>query len=313
MRTQDTFVVKEMHYLMGCFIEIEVQSESREKAVRAVRDAFSEMKRVEEALSFFSESSITTLLNQEAMYGPVKVPEEVFYLIKECLRYSRLTRGAFDITSGSLSKLWKDAEKRQELPTSEEICARLYSVGSRYIELNEESRTVFFTRPGIMIDFGASGKGYAVDQVVKVLRKYGLKRAIVNAGSNIYHLSDDEDLFGITHPLKLDDILTTVSLKNNSVSTSANYERYFKIGDKRLGHLIDPRSGFPTQNKLLSVSILSESSMIGDILSTAVFILGEGLGRKLLERLQDIDGILVYYEGLTQRMLVNKVEKRSVQ
>ena len=264
--------LRRMRYLMGCFIEVEISGLSQESADRAVEAAFEEMKRIEALLSKFSSESMVSSINDEASKKPVPLTEEVFNLIEKALKYSELTEGAFDMTVEPLTEIWKIAYRRGYIPSGYEIGIALDQVGYSNVVLNKAQKTIYFKKPGIKIDLGALGKGYAIDRAVTILREHGVQNAIVNAGSTIFCLGN-EARFGIEHPIRLGEIADTVKLKDKAVSTSGDYERFYEIGGKKYGHIIHPKTGWPVETSLLSASLVGDSAMDCDILSTIYFIL----------------------------------------
>ncbi|MDP3921225.1 MAG: FAD:protein FMN transferase [Candidatus Omnitrophota bacterium] len=273
-----------MRYLMGGLVEVEADADTRHAAVNAVETAFEELKRVEKLLSKFMPDSVVSRINRLASEEPVAVSPEVFNLLRESLRFSELTEGAFDITVNPLIELWNDACLKDRVPRPHAIREALFRTGHQHIRLDEADHTVFFERPDMEIDLGAIGKGYAVDRAVKILRGRGIRKAMVSTGSTIFCLDDTVSWFGVEHPLERGEIITSMPLRDNAVSTSANSERYQIIGGRRYGHMIDPASGYPVAGDLLSVSVVTTSAMIADVLSTSAFVLGRQAGRRLIAR-----------------------------
>ena len=281
-----------MRYLMGCFVEIEVSADSDSLAHEAIEAAFAEIKRIEALLSKFSPHSVVSKINDQAAQKPVVIPAEVFDLLKSSLYYSEITNGAFDITVEPLTELWRQAERDDSVPSQGSIQKVLNHVGMRHLRLDASQTTIQLTCPEVKIDLGGLGKGYAIERAVRVLKNWGVSDAVVNAGSTIYALGDFKT-FGITNPTEPLEMISSVSLKNECVSTSANYERFFSIRGKRFGHLIHPHTGAPVESRLLSTSVVASSAMASDIYSTAVMILGETEGKRLIRRLEGIKLVLI--------------------
>lgn len=301
-----------MHYLMGTFVQIEASGEGKGQVVRAIEEAFSEMKRIERLLSKYSEESSTFRINQSADLSPIEVSLEVFKIIEESVKYSNLTGGAFDITVSPLMDLWGLSQERGSIPSNEEIRQATSKVGYTNIVLNPQYKTIFFKQRDMKLDFGAVGKGYAIDMAIDVLKRNNIKKALINTGGNIFCLADDYSRVGVKNPLRPEDIIASVALKNNAISTSANYERFFSINGKRYGHLISPKTGYPIGNSILSVSIISPSAQIADILSTAVFILGQHKGMELIEGMNDVEGILITKTGEILRFTQDEGSEKRI-
>ncbi|MCB9799199.1 MAG: FAD:protein FMN transferase [Candidatus Omnitrophica bacterium] len=267
-------ILRRARYLMGCLVQMDVSCEDGQKGDEALEAAFTEIKRIEQQLSRFLPESEVSQMNAHAVEKPVRVSSEVFVLIQKAIIFSELTRGAFDVTSGGLTKMWQNAAKEGKIPDKEEIRCVLEATGSRFLQLDAFKETVTFTRPGLSMDFGAMGKGYAVDRAVQILKGHGINEALVTTGSTLYCLGDGSKSFGIVHPLKTDQFMTAVPVQNQALSTSAAYERFLRINGKKYGHILNPRTGIPVQGPLRSVSILSDSAMESDVLSTACYVLG---------------------------------------
>lgn len=286
-------VVRRMHFLMGTFVGIEAAGREREDVIVAVDEAFSEMKRIERILSKFLEGSAVYEINRASGLWPVHVPPAVFWLIHDAIQFGHLTKRAFDITVGPIMDLWESAQKKDLIPGKDEIQEARNCTGIEHINLDRDGMTVFLKKPGMKIDLGGIGKGYAIDKAIEVLKKRNITKALINGGGNIYYLDDDYANVGIKNPLWPDRIIATIPLKDSAVATSANYERSFCIHGKRYGHLMDPKTGYPVQKGVLSVSIVSPSAKLSDIYSTAVFVLGPESGMSLIEGMDGLEGLVI--------------------
>lgn len=291
---RDFSTVRRMRYMMGTFVEVEATGRNKAHATEAVEAAFSEMRRIEQLLSKFLPESPISQVNRFASSVAVRVPTEVIDLCEDAVRFSSMTNGAFDITVNALIELWGSAAARKTMPSDDEIEEALSRVGSAHLGLSREENSVFVRTPGVQLDFGGLGKGYAVDQAVETLRRYGVTQVLVNAGGNMY-CGDAEKYsqIGIKNPLETDEIIASVALKDGAIATSANYERFFDISGERYGHLIDPRTGYPVRNEVLSVSIVSKSAQLADLFSTAVFVLGFEQGMQLVEQTNEVEAIMI--------------------
>lgn len=281
-----------MHYLMGTFVEIEASGEKRSQVLEGAEAAFSEIRRLERILSKYDKESEIARVNETAHIAPLKISAETFTLLEEALSFSRLSEGAFDITVGAVLDLWNLAQKRGFLPMPDELEGACQKVGYSYIALDSKEGSILLDKPGITIDLGGIGKGYAIDRAIGILKQNAINKAIVNAGGNIFCLDEEPSFFGILNPLNTSEIIAKVALKNQAVSTSGNYERFFSVSGKKYGHILDPKTGYPSDKGVLSVSIISASAKLADILSTAVFVMGLDKGMDLIESLDDIEGLI---------------------
>lgn len=277
---------KQMRYMMGCLVSVELQASSEAAGQELIQTAFTEMKRVEKLLSRFDPQSIVSEINQHASDTVIKLPSEVYDLIFNCVQMSQLSGGCFDITSAPLTLLWAAAEENGAVPGSHEIKETLAKVGYRHLDLNSHFKTLKFERPHMQIDLGAVGKGYAVDRAAEVLLSRGVDQAVISTGSSIRHIGKAPARFAIQHPFETEKMLSCIELFNYSISTSANSERFFKIGHKCYGHLISPLTGSPVQSRLVSVSVIADTALQSELYSTALFV----GGRKCFGRLAGCSG-----------------------
>jgi thiamine biosynthesis lipoprotein len=267
--------------LMGTFIE--VTSPSRE----AAKIVFAEFERIEKLLSKYMPESEISKLNAA---GKLKVSLDTFYIIKKAKEFWQASDGAFDITVAPLLDLWGFTDQRYYVPTAEEIANILKLVGSDKIILNERDNVVEFMTPGMKLDLGGIAKGYALDCAVKKLKTKDLDRCLINAGGQVYALGDKFGKpwrIGVRNP-RSGGVSETLELRKMSVSTSGGYEQFFIQKGKRYVHILNPKTGFPAESKILSVTIMAPEGVTADALSTAVFVLGKEKGQKLIEKFKGV-------------------------
>ncbi|MFB3779636.1 MAG: FAD:protein FMN transferase [Bryobacteraceae bacterium] len=264
---------------MGSTYSVAVYSDNRERMEYAVEAAFAEVRRLDRMLSNYRPNSEWSRVNREAAERPVRVSKELFDLLAACLAYSRQSEGAFDISVGPLMKVWGFYKGTGNLPSKEEVSGALQKVGYRNIVLDAENQTVRFTRPGVEIDPGGIGKGYAVDRMIAVLKENGITSALVSAaGSSIYGLgSPASEIRGwevrIRDPRDETKTVEQLFLKDESLSTSGSYEKFFMAGGKLYTHIMDPRTGYPAQG-MLSVSVVAPKTIESEAWTKPFFILG---------------------------------------
>jgi thiamine biosynthesis lipoprotein len=244
----------------------------------AADQAFEEVRRLEAMLSNYRKESEWSEINREAADRSVAVSDELFRLLSDCLDYSRKSQGAFDITVGPLMKLWGFYKGSGRLPHRAEVRVVMGRVGYQNVILDPRARTVRFAKKGVEIDPGGIGKGYAVDQMVAILKANGLDSALITAGgSSIYALGSPPGEKGwtvkIRHPRKHEEAIQEVLLRNESMSTSGSYEKFFRAGRRVYSHIMDPRTGFPAQGTL-SVSVISPRTIDSEAWTKPYFILG---------------------------------------
>jgi len=247
---------------MGSTYSIALYGSDRVKMEAAIDAAFDEVRRLDELLSNYLPGSQWSEVNRNAAMKPVKVSPELFQILSECVEYSRESEGAFDITVGPLMKVWGFYKGTGHLPHKPEIVAALAKVGYRHIVLDKAAQTVRFDRPGVELDPGGIGKGYAVDRMAEVLRKNGVRTALIaGSGSSIYGMGAPPDE-PKGWPVKIKDpwdnrrTREEVWLKDMSMSTSGSYEKFFRAEGKIYAHIMDPRTGYPAQGSV-SVSVIA--------------------------------------------------------
>jgi thiamine biosynthesis lipoprotein len=263
---------------MGTTFTIVAYDEDRLKLEAAVDEAFEEVRRLDSLLSNYKRDSEWSRVNREAGAGPVRVSAELFALLAACVDYSRRSDGAFDITVGPLVKTWGFYKGQGRLPHRAEIRDALARVGYNGLELDAAAQTVRFAKPGMEIDPGGIGKGYAVDRVVAVLRAAGISSALISAGgSSIYALGAPPDQPGwkikIRHPKSPSRTIEEAVLRDESMSTSGSYEKFFVAGGKLYTHIFDPGTGFPATGAV-SVSVIAPKTIDSEAWTKPFFIRG---------------------------------------
>ncbi len=324
---QDTLEIHPIKYqtvtgnrlLMGTIAEITAYGENAEKVKNTINLAFEEINRLENLMSTYKQESELSRINRKAIKGPTTCDNELLHVIKESIRYSTLTDGAFDITVGPLMKTWrfrKDAGVKGKFkvsafpPSQDELTAVMSAVSYKNIVIskskNPRKKRIYFKNFQTQIDLGGIGKGYAVDRAFDVLKKNGITYACINFGGNIRVMGTPPGSppkagwkIAVQHPRKKNAVLGYLELTDGAVSTSGDYEKSFTIDGKRYSHIIDPRSGKPVEN-MVSVTILAKTATQADALSTGVFVMNCREGLKLIEKLDGVETLLIY-EGEDSR------------
>ena len=246
---------------------------------QAANSSFAEAQRLDRKLSNYKADSELTLVNRQAATRIVKVTPELFTLLAACAEYSRRSAGAFDITVGPLMKVWGFYEHAGSLPKPAELAGARARVGYRHVHLDPKSQTVSFDRPGVELDPGGIGKGYAVDRMVEILRHMGIETALVSASrSSIYGLGAPPNEprgwpVTIDVPASAASAPEIVYLKNASLSTSGSDQKYFWAHKRIYAHIMDPRSGYPAKGSSL-VSFIAPRAIDSEVWTKPVFING---------------------------------------
>ena len=254
-----------------------------------------EVKRLETLLTEFSETSFTARINKASGKEAIAVDPEVFALLQRCKELSKLTQGAFDITSGSLKKLYNFKGQTFNWPDDHTIAEKIKCVGFDKIDLSEPGK-VFLNTGRMHIGFGAIGKGYAADCVKKILLSKGVTNGVVNASGDLTAWGKRIDgspwKIGIADPDNAKNIMSWLPVENGSVATSGDYEQFVMRNGIRYAHNIDPKTGRPVKG-IKSVTIMSPSAELCDALATAVFVMGVEVGIHFINQLPGVHGLII--------------------
>ena len=228
--------------------------------------------------------------------NPVEVSKETIKLIKKGIYYSEMSDGAFDITIAPVSSLWDFKAETPSVPSPEAIAEAVSHVNYENIIIRDN--TVKLADPQAGIDLGAIAKGYIADRIKDYLEEEGVRHAMINLGGNVLAMGsklDGSDYnIGIQKPFdETGEPITSVKISDKSVVTSGIYQRYFKADGKIYHHILDPNTGYPCENNLYSVTILTDSSLTADALSTPCFLLGYDRGMKLINQLDNVDAVFI--------------------
>lgn len=273
-----------------------------ENSKDAVEEGFKRLDELNEMASSNIDDSDVSKINNASGKDYVEVHPEILKMIETSIKYSKLSNGAFDITTGPIINLWGIGTDNERLPSDEEIKAKLPLVGYEKISVNENESSVMLKEKGMAIDLGGIAKGFAADEVLKIYKKYNIENGLINLGaSSIYALGKNKNnadwSIGIKHPRSEDpkEYLGIINLSNESLSTSGDYERYFIKDNKRYHHIMDPKTGYPVDNGVMSDTIIvdgdnPDNNMLADLLTTTVFTLGPKEGTKFMNDLSGVSG-----------------------
>lgn len=313
IRMEDRMKQEFYAYETYCMIRIEERPDGRE----ILRECRQIALDVERTLNMYDPMSELSIMNRTYQPGqPYPVTGLLFDFIKICIKMAKICKGAFDPTVGRLVKEWNIGSGREKILDSEKLCKLLKKTGHVHVKLIETEKSILIDVPGIIIDPGAAGKGYALDLVAEYLRSKNVQKGCLDFGGNLYVLdvlpgkekfSDGKNKeerswrIAVRHPDDPDRIMACVSAKNQAVSTSSWYEHYFVKDGKIYSHLLDPVTGMPVDSGLLSVTVIASKGICADILSTAFYVMGEERGREVLAIMQregiKINGVIMRADG----------------
>lgn len=281
--------------LMGSVFELIIIDNDKERAERFLEEGVNEIKRLENLLTEYQNSSFTSLLNKSAGVNPVPADKETYELILRCLQLSQLTQGSFDITVGPLKRLYNFRNEGFSLPEKSQIKKALSVIGYQHISLMEDWN-VYLKKKGMHISFNAIGKGYAADCVKKMWQQTGVEKGVVNASGDLTVIGKKSDgqlwKIGIADPDNPDNILCYIPIDDASVATSGDYEQYFMKNGIRYAHTLDPKTGKPVTG-IKSVTIISPKAELSDALATAVFVMGVKPGLHFINQLPQTHCLII--------------------
>lgn len=279
--------------IMGTRCAVELWSEDRAAGEASINAVFDEFRRIDRLMSTYKPESELSRVNARAAKAPVRVSRELYDLLATSLEYSKLTRGAFDITYASVGYLYD--YRAGVHPDDATITKALPGINWRHLQLLPKTTAVRFTRPGMRVDLGGIAKGYAVDRGISVLQKRGIDRAMVNAGGDTRIIGDRFGrpwIVGIRNPDDGGKVALRLPLTDTAISTSGDYERYFEKDGVRYHHILDPQTG-KSARKVRSVTILADTATRTDALTKSVFIMGAQDGIAFIDTLTDVDAIAI--------------------
>jgi thiamine biosynthesis lipoprotein len=264
---------------MACEFAIQYHATDGHYAEAALA-ALDLVDQLEDQLSIYRPHSEVSEINRTAAEGHLEVEPRLFSLLELCAWLHGTTGGAFDITSGPLSRAWGFLKREGRLPSDDEVAAAVEIVGFQNVELDTDHRTIRFLKPGVEINFNSIGKGYALDRVAELMSERGVTDYLSHGGSSSV-LARGRDrsselggwAIGIPHPHRRDEHIGQILLRDEALGTSGAGTQFFEIEGRRYGHLIDPRTGRPTEGVFTATAIAATAAE-ADALATAFYIKG---------------------------------------
>lgn len=282
---------------MGNRFEFTVIADSETAGKKAIDAAIAEVKRIEDLLSTFKDTSQTNLINQHTGIKPVKVDRELIELLQRSVKISDITQGAFDISYGSIDKsLWNFDVNMTALPDFEIAHQSVRLINYKNVIIDPTNSTVMLRHEGMRIGFGGIGKGYAADKAKQILQNMGIEHGIVNAAGDLITWGNQSGskpwTVGIADPDHSDRPFSALNISNMAIATSGNYEKYATINGRRYSHTIDPKTGLPVSG-IKSVSIICPSAELADALATPVIVMGAQVGLDMINQLRQVACIII--------------------
>ena len=283
---------------MACQFQAFFNAGQYEQAEEAAIEALDLVERIEAQLTVYRPDSELSQLNQNAGEDSVEVEENLFELIEQSLDLTKQTAGAFDVTAGPLSQVWGFARGEGRLPKESELAEALAHVGSRLLHLDADARSVHYLDPLVEINLGGIGKGYALDEAADAIEEEGVADFLLHGGqSSVIARGRNADRdrgwsVGLVHPLNPKQRLAELILVDKALSTSGSGTQLIRHQGRRLGHILDPRTGWPAEG-VLSATVVTEAAAEADALSTALFVMGADRAREFCATRTDVGAVMI--------------------
>ena len=284
--------------LMATLVSMTVEGPRRNVLEQGVNEAYREMSRLSDMMNHYNPDSVVSQINRQAGAQPVTVPRELMEVLTMARRVSERSEGAFDITVGSL-KLWRFDPDNPVMPSPDDIRHALPLVNFRHVMLNEKNRTVMLKSYGMRMDLGGIAKLYILDAGMQVLKQRGITHAMINGGGDVAVMGSHQGRpwrIGIRHSRRGDVLLGTVELTQGWVVTSGDYERYFFRDGKRYHHILDPRTGYPSEGPQQVTLVADDIGRVNGY-TLAIMVRGAEWGRALIAQTPGLSGLIVDHAG----------------
>jgi thiamine biosynthesis lipoprotein len=288
---------------MGTVFTITAYAASEPQAEQAARAAFNRVARLEDCLSDYMTDSELSQLSKSPVGDPVPVSGDLCRLLERAAEISFLTDGAFDITAGPYTRLWRFARRRTRLPSADELAAEQQAVGWQKLRIDTNRCEITLEAPGMRLDPGGIAKGFAADEAMKVLRKHGIDRALIAAGGDVLASHPPPGTKGWTVRIRApgsgfnsDQGAPRLLLRNAAVSTSGDVEQFVEIDGVRYSHIVSPLTGLGLTNRI-QATVVAPDATTSDALATASCVLGPGRAVSLVDSLPGVSVLLLTGEG----------------
>ena len=281
---------------MGSAFDLTLVANNQVEADQLFKQAIAEIERIERLISSWDKASETSQVNKMAGKKAVKVTKELYDLVFRAKAIAQLTNGAFDPTYATVDKIWTFDGRDVKQPNTEIISASVAKIGFDKIAFDPLESSLYLPLQGMKIGFGAIGKGYAADRVKFLLQKQGVAAGIVNASGDMsawgIQPNGNPWQVGLINPKNKDKVFAWFPVKDQAVVTSGDYEKFVLINGKRYGHIINPKTGFPSQG-VISCTVFAPKAELADALSTALFVMGVETGIDFINQLNQVEAIMI--------------------
>lgn len=298
---------------MACEFEVLLNRGQYPASVERAMECLDRVEHLETLLSVYRTSSELSTVNRFASQRPIPVSPDTFEMLALAESLFELSGGAFDITAGALSDTWGFSRRNGRMPDKPAIAEAMAKVGTQHLKL-DAGRMVSLAKQGVKVNPGGIGKGFALDLAARKLRQgniasfmmHGGLSSIVAFGDRMHVDTGGGWLVALKHPLRPEELLGTVRLRDQALGTSGSAKQFFHFGGRRYSHIIDPRSGWPAEG-MLSATVVCRSGAMADALATALFVLGPQAAAEFCRRYDDLSAILVYTPEKSSRIQVEAI------
>lgn len=263
-------------FVVGTIVSVKIFEDGSEAVLD---DIFARLAEIEARMSFNTKESEIKDINAAAGKNPVVVSQDTFDVVERAVEFAEESHGLFDPTIGPLVQLWGIGSEAAAIPSDTDRLAAIELIDWMNVELDPDTLEVYLKEEGMELDLGAIAKGYASDEVVRILKENGVSRGIINLGGNVFAYGEKEDgsawRIGVQNPFSTrGEYIAILDVKNKTVVTSGIYERFFEEDGVRYHHILDTQTGYPVENNLASVTVVTDNSMNADAMSTILFSAG---------------------------------------
>ena len=300
---------------MACQFEVLLNVRQYADAATVAMEALDLIDELEEQMTVFRESSEIMEINRSATAGPVIVESRLFQLFELAVELHRQSGGAYDITSGPLTKIWGFYRRQGAVPTSDSLQAARKAVGSHLVALDAARQAIRFLAPGVELNLGSIGKGYALDRAAEVLNAAGIHDYLIHGGQSSLIARGSRAgtvgwPVGLGDPMRPGKSWATIFLRDRAMATSGAGYQFFRHQGQRYGHILDPRTGHPAEG-VHSVSVLAPTAAEADALSTACYVLGPERAAELCQRRPQVGMLMICPTPGGSGMTVHRVNLRD--
>ncbi|MFO0942229.1 MAG: FAD:protein FMN transferase [Pirellulales bacterium] len=287
---------------MACEFEVLLNERQYPLGVEVAFECMEMIEHIEDLLSVYRASSQFSKINQFGGERSVYVDPKTLELVLLAQAAYAWTEGCFDMTAGSLSEAWGFSRRQGAMPTQQQIDAALEFVGSQFIQIDQAQSTIHLSRPGVKLNPGGIGKGYAIDRAVKILLRAGINDFMIHGGlSSIAARGkrqgvDSDWTVALKHPWRTEELIETIPLRDKAIGTSGSGKQFFHFNGRRYSHIIDPRTGWPAQ-QMMSVTVVCPSCAIADAVATGLFVMGVEKSVEFCERFSDVAAVLIFQDA----------------